>query len=486
MEENRKRFNWSIFWVTLLNPIMIILYGCAWRSFAILCRYGGLKRNMMIMAASGALMLMILAVSVFRGLKSDSSVGIKGRSCIGITLVVCVAITFYYGASVYHSAQNLNGKLAWYLYERSNKKEISLVHDNIYTDGVQGFLEDLGQELDLPEELYLTSGFNMHFKADGRVESLDTFLYGWDEFGNWRTYLISYNRKNSDNMTVYLDGETTKKREEEKRLEPLFTVLEQISIKDTVEPWQEEEYGILYYGVRSWGGNPEGIIYVDLQGNSVPASLGPSEISGYTVSVFVPEKESEITPVRYLLVDDALDPEFEQGEITESETGTDYNTDEEFHLSETEYYRLNVVDAALGSRYYALERSEDGGKNWDRLNPDPFLGQGGVAAGIIFLDSGLGFMALSHNGGDNAELYRTSDGGATTELVEFVHPKMEGSDIGEPFDFPGMPYEEDGVLKVQVGQGADGDYQGGKAALYQSADRGMTWEFVEQTGDDGD
>lgn len=312
------------------------------------------------------------------------------------------------------------------------------MHDNIFTDGVQGFLEDLGQELDLPEELYLTSGFNMHFKADGRVESLDTFLYGWDEFGNWRTYLISYNRKNSDNMTVYLDGETTKKREEEKRLEPLFTVLEQISIKDTVEPWQEEEYGILYYGVRSWGGNPEGIIYVDLQGNSVPASLGPSEISGYTVSVFVPEKESEITPVRYLLVDDAL------------------------------------------------EKSEDGGKNWDRLNPDPFLGQGGVAAGIVFLDSGLGFMALSHNGGDNAELYRTSDGGATTELVEFVHPKMEDPDIGEPFDFPGMPYEEDGVLKVQVGQGADGDYQGGKAALYQSADRGRTWEFVEQIEDDGD
>lgn len=163
----------------------------------------------------------------------------------------------------------------------------------------------------------------------------------------------------------------------------------------------------------------------------------------------------------------------------EPEIKPDYNTDEEFHLSETEYYRLNVVDAALGSRYYALEKSKDGGKNWKRLNPDPFLGQGGVAAGIVFLDSDLGFMALSHNGGDNAELYRTGDGGATTELVEFVHPKMEEVDIGEPFDFSGMPYEENGVLKVQVGQGADGDYQGGRAAIYQSMDKGMTWELVE-------
>lgn len=479
MEESRKHFNWNIFWVTLLNPIMIILYGWAWRRFALLCQYGGLKRNMMMIAATGALMLVILAVSVFRGLKSDSSMGKRGRLCIGMTLVGCAAITLYYGASVYHSAQNLNGKLAWYLYERSNKKEIILEHDNVYIDGVQGFLEDLGQELDLPEELYLSSGFNMHFMADGCVESLDTFIYGWDEYGNQRSYLISYNRKNSDNMTVYLDGETTGTREEEKRLEPLFTVLEQISVKDTVDQWQEGEYGILYYGVRRWGGNPEGIIYVDSQGNTAPASLGPSEISGYTVSVFVPGKESEITPVRYLLVDHVMEPEFEQWETQEPETEPDYNTDEEFHLSETEYYRLNVVDAALGSRYYALEKSEDGGKNWNRLNPDPFLGQGGVAAGIVFLDSDLGFMALSHNGGDNAELYRTGDGGASMELVEFVHPKMEESDIGEPFDFPGMPYEEDGVLKVQVGQGADGDYQGGRAAIYQSLNKGMTWELVE-------
>lgn len=178
MEEKRKHFNWSIFWVTLLNPIMIILYGCVWQRLDWLCRYGGLKRNLIIMAESGILMLVILAVSVFRGLKSDSSVGIKGRVCIGMTLVGCLAITVYYGASVYHSAQNFNGKLAWYLYERSNKKEIILEHDNIYIDGVQGFLEDVGQELDLPEELYLSSGLYADggFLSMGGSEKVDFYM----------------------------------------------------------------------------------------------------------------------------------------------------------------------------------------------------------------------------------------------------------------------------------------------------------------------
>lgn len=479
MEESRKRFNWGIFWATLLNPVMIILYGCVWQRLDWLCRYGGLKRNLSIMAGSGALMLGIAVVAVFRGLKSDVPVGKNDRLCIGITLVGCMAVTVYFGSSVYRSSQNFNGKLAWYLYERSNKREVALEHDNIYTDGVQGFLEDLDQVLNLPEELYLVSGLNIHFLADGQVESLDTFLYGWDEFGNRKTYLISYDRNHSENMTVYLDGKDNGMRDEEKSLEPLFTVLEQISIEDTVGRWKEEKYGILYYGVRSWGADPKGIIYADDQGNTAPASRGPSEIIGYTVSVFVPGKESEITPVRYLLADNVMEPEFEQWKTPEPEINEDINADEEFHLSETEYYRLNMVDAALGRRFYTLEKSEDGGKSWNRLNSDPFLGNGGVAAGIVFIDSELGFMALSHNGGDNAELYRTGDGGATTELVEFTHPRIEETDIGEPFDFPGMPYEEDGVLKMQVGQGADGDYQGGRAALYQSADHGVTWEFVE-------
>lgn len=80
-------------------------------------------------------------------------------------------------------------------------------------------------------------------------------------------------------------------------------------------------------------------------------------------------------------------------------------------------------------------------------------------------------MALSHNGGDEAELYRTEDGGRTTTRVELPYSVMEEKpNPDEPFDFPSMPYEEDGTLKMLIGQGADGDYHGGSKGLYQSTD----------------
>jgi sucrose-6-phosphate hydrolase SacC (GH32 family) len=39
-----------------------------------------------------------------------------------------------------------------------------------------------------------------------------------------------------------------------------------------------------------------------------------------------------------------------------------------------------------------------------------------------------------------------------------------------------MPYEEDGILKMVIGQGADGAQE----VLYQSEDEGISWEFVKE------
>ncbi|HBC99778.1 MAG TPA: hypothetical protein DC053_11200, partial [Lachnoclostridium sp.] len=153
------------------------------------------------------------------------------------------------------------------------------------------------------------------------------------------------------------------------------------------------------------------------------------------------------------------------------------NPDEEFQFEHGGRFRLNVVDAALGSRYYALEYSDDGGKSWLVENQDPFLGRAGVAAGITFINDKLGFFCLSHNGGDEAELFRTDDGGKTTEPVQLPYSVMEKEpNQDSPFDFPQMPYEEDGILKMVIGQGADGAQE----VLYQSEDGGISWEFVKE------
>ena len=114
------------------------------------------------------------------------------------------------------------------------------------------------------------------------------------------------------------------------------------------------------------------------------------------------------------------------------------------------------------------------------LNSDPFLGSTGVADGIHFIDENLGFAILSHNGGANANLFRTADGGQTFERVELSPVTVEINNREfNPFDYPELPYEENNQLILYVNQGIDGDYLNNARARYVSDDNGSTFEFIE-------
>jgi len=146
-------------------------------------------------------------------------------------------------------------------------------------------------------------------------------------------------------------------------------------------------------------------------------------------------------------------------------------------------YRMVVMDAALGSRCYALLKSTDGGESWQMESGDPF-GETGQGIDFIFLDEELGFAALSHNGGDEAYLFVTENGGKSYEQVvmQGITVTLEDGTVYNPYDYPEMPYEEDGKLYVLCGQGMDGDYNGGDAAgmaLFESTDRGHTFVYKE-------
>lgn len=146
-------------------------------------------------------------------------------------------------------------------------------------------------------------------------------------------------------------------------------------------------------------------------------------------------------------------------------------------------YRMVIRDAALGSRAYSLIKSMDGGKTWQMSSSTPFGDSWGMGIDFTFLDENFGFATLMHNGGDEADLYVTENGGDTYQLVtmESYTVTLENGYTYNPYDYPQMPYEESGVIYVLCGQGADGDYAGGDAAglaLYQSADNGHTFTFV--------
>lgn len=219
------------------------------------------------------------------------------RAAAGIFLA---AVTLYGGWGVAESAVPYQGKLAWFLDDLKDKRTCTLKHDNIYEWGIEGILEDVREKVNLPENLCLSTSFNLHFAPDGEIITLDTMLYGFDEEGDFvDSYLISYNRAHSGKMTIYLHGASSASYDESRALAPLVEGVGVLPLRETVEEWQREEcYGILYYGKRQWYSS-EGIRLLDRGGDWQLPPVDQHTFSGYSISVFCPENES-LVPARYI------------------------------------------------------------------------------------------------------------------------------------------------------------------------------------------
>jgi hypothetical protein len=331
----------------------------------------------------------------------------------------------------------------------------------------------------------MASDFVLKFNSDGTITSFDTFVYGKNSHGKEETYLITYDKNKSQDITLILNGYANADYNEDKLVEPLIKTVNAIPVKQTVSKWNESKYGLVYYGKRSWGYNTEGIININEDGKQHNLEEATSEIIGYTVSIFVPGKEKEIIPARYNLIGD---PNWSKANTNPNQKSSKEkqqdltNSKEQFYLSKEVGYKLNITDKALGSTFYSLSKTVDGGKTWEVINNDPFNGTIGSATGITFINDKLGFLGAVRPSGTEGELYRTDDGGISFKKVNYTprEVKLDSGQSISPFDSPGMPYEKDGVLNMLVGQGADGDYNGNSSALYQSKDNGETWEYVKE------
>ena len=163
-----------------------------------------------------------------------------------------------------------------------------------------------------------------------------------------------------------------------------------------------------------------------------------------------------------------------------------YDADAVDRLADGSEYRMVPVDQAAGSRYYVLLFVSADGKTAEIVNNDPYLGMGGAAKWIHFLEDGrIGFSCLSYSGGSKGVFYRTEDGGRTFQEIAYPSAKIKLSDgtYYNPFVMPEKVWEEDGILYMEAGQGADGDYynqDGFCHGLYHSDDRGVTWIYDKE------
>ncbi|WP_326048804.1 glycosyl hydrolase [Bacillus cereus] len=484
--ENTKRILLSL----VTNPILIIVYGIFCYELALYCKYGRMNYNIYILLLCIVLFIFITTFTTMRVIKNREYESKKLTNSIAwrsISIIIIVAITSFYGMQIYKSAINYNGKLAWFIEKLKYERSVKLKHNNIYKSGVEGIFEDINKKYPLPKKLYMATDFDLTFHSDGTITAFDTFVYGKNVDGKEETYLISYNKKKSEDITIIRDGYAKPDYNDDKLVEPLIKTVKAIPVKQTVRKWNESKYGLIYYGKRNWGSNTEGIININEDGKGQSLKEASSDIIGYTVSIFVPGKEKELVPARYNLISDASWSKSKtppkEDMLKEKKQQDLKNEKEQFFLSKEIGYKLNMTDKALGSAFYSLSKTSDEGKTWEVINPDPFNGGIGSVSGITFINDKLGFLGAIRPSGNEGELYRTDDGGVSFKKVEYPPHEVKldhTQSTISPFDSPSMPYEKDGVFNMLVGQGADGDYNGDSSALYQSKDNGETWEFVEE------
>jgi hypothetical protein len=438
--------------------IFILVYWISFYELYTLCRFGRYKNNITVLLGCMVLFLALFIILIIRMVKRPAvaSQQIVDRNEVYsrcktrwtcTALIIIVLITGFYGVKIYHSAINYNGKLSWVLRDLKNNRTVKLEHTNIYESGIEGIFTDINKKIHMPEKLYIVNNFSLNFDTNGKITSFDTFLYGKNAKGESESYLISYNSNKSGNITIHLNGYAGAKYSEDKLLQPLFNTMTIIPLKKTVSSWPGQHYGILYSGKRSFGYNTDGIVYIDSKGDTKSAVNVYSEIIGYTVSVYVPGKEDKITPVRYNLTDSLNNIKTDEpSQDNKNSSDQSENIADEFYFSKQFGYRLEITGSAAGSRAYSLTGTTDGGLAWNTINADPFSGSLGAAVEMTFLNDKLGFICLSSNGGSKGKLYRT----------------------------------EDGSLNILVGQGSDGDHNGGSKALYQSKDNGITWGYINE------
>ncbi len=172
----------------------------------------------------------------------------------------------------------------------------------------------------------VTSGFNLRFlPPDGTIASVDTMLYGYDE---------------------------------EKALSPLVSALSVIPLKTNTAGWDEEEYGILYYGVRTWSSLDGNILLINGRGEIAAWDFSDSyEATGYSVSLFCPNNE-KIAPYRYLYAEDFV---FEETGLSEEITGKDTLENE----GDTDWYIYYVRKG--GCLWRIAEELLDDGSRWEEI-----------------------------------------------------------------------------------------------------------------------
>ena len=483
----------------IVDYILLLLYTACLYTLWQLCQWGGVRSHLRRLLPLAALLLIALIVKLVLRHKGFHAPHVRAR------VATFAGITVLFGGLIVYSAIPYHGQLSWKIDDLLHHKKIEFTHTNLYTDGVEGILTDVETKIALPEKLYISNSFSAEFTADGTITSVDTMLYGENEQGEIETYLISYNAKHGTKLDIWTDDAAHTTFDPALLWSPLPDILSKADTEATVRRWAvadaDATFEILYYGKRSFQ-TDEGLRFIegDANGDGIPGTADAiymvnagGEVSGYEMSLYMPD-HPEITPERYI-----MEPEYipqstlnaQHGDeiVATAQSASGWTVDQTdgsvytfVQSAANAGYRLVVTDAALGSRYYSLEKSTDAGKQWNSINADPFAGNSGVVEGIEFFTEDFGFIGLTGASGEYSSIFMTEDGGI--HFTEIQLPMDQITEVPEPgksygltlddYHYLTMPTYDGTTLRITVTSGsAESD-----GIEFHSTDSGKTWEVT--------
>ncbi len=205
-----------------------------------LCQYGSLRSHIPVLVLGiiglvGTLVLWLISRRYNQKVDLRDN---QNKKFFYMEMILLIAATLFFGGRIVYSAIPYHGALSWELDEWMRKKEVELKHNNIFEDGVEGVLMDLDEVLELPEELYIANKFQVSFDGNGTIQSIYASIYGKNEVGERKTYLIDYDTDSSNDMTVWIDGNANGEYDDDMHLPPMIAVLNTANWinQKTIEP----------------------------------------------------------------------------------------------------------------------------------------------------------------------------------------------------------------------------------------------------------
>jgi hypothetical protein len=200
------------------------------------------------------------------------------------------------------NAVNFNGALAWKIQELKTDSTIKLENDNFYTTKLGGIIDSVKEKMEL-EPYLITNDLEIEFKKDGTITDIYMYIYAFDENKKLQSGYLIYADKTKVNMVKVhkqdWHGEGTVVYDPNNDLSIVINMLKWIPVEDETTHWNEENYAVLYKGIRTWS-SLEGIQFIDKNGKISIPSVVNTAIAGPSISLYIPGKEGMIIPQRYV------------------------------------------------------------------------------------------------------------------------------------------------------------------------------------------